>query len=168
MCIVALALMPVRARCADDAPITQEMAAVLERNRTEVADFVAKQEQLLNERVKAESTPLRQLQMEFLQRQDIAVRMEEELRRAVMTEAFTSPEVERLRAERQALQERLETLRQDLIKAGYETVGAQEMRAAIATNKTRLVALRAILWPKTGGTPKPLDENDREDDRKAE
>lgn len=131
---------------------------------SEVAKFVAEQERIVAERVAAEKVPLRRLQMEYLQRQDVAVRMAEELRRAVMTEAFSSPEVERLRAERKALQERLAAVREALVAAGYETEGAKEMKAAMAANEERVTALRKILWPKTGIAPK----GEGNDGRKAE
>lgn len=122
--------------------------------QSEVATFIARQEKIVADRVAAEKEPLRKLQMEYLQRQDASARMAEELRRAVMTEAFTSPEVERLRAERKNLQKQLAAVREALIAAGYETDGAKEMKAAMETNEARIAELQRILWPKTGIAPK--------------
>lgn len=119
-----------------------EVKSLVEREEARIAGFVAE-----------EKTPLRKLQMEYLRRQDAAVRLADELRRAVMTEAFSSPEVERLRAERKALQTKLAAVREALVAAGYETEGAKAMQAAMAENEKRLTALRATLWPKSGQAP---------------
>lgn len=141
--------------------------AEADRALDEVRALVEKQEALVAERVAAEKTPLRRLQMEYLQRQDVSARLGEELRRAVMTEAFPSPEVERLRAERKVLQARLAAVREALVAAGYETEGAKAMRAALAENERRLAALRETLWPKSGNAP-TLGKEWKEDGRKAE
>lgn len=133
-----------------------EVKALVEKEEARIAGFVA-----------AEKAPLRKLQMEYLRRQDASARLAEELRRAVMTEAFTSPEVERLRAERQALQAKLEAVREALVKAGYETEGAKALQAAIDGNEKRLVALRATLWPKSGQAP-TQGKDVKDEGRKAE
>lgn len=132
-----------------------EVKSLVEREEARIAGFVAE-----------EKTPLRKLQMEYLRRQDAAAHLAEELRRAVMTEAFSSPEVERLRAERKVLQAKLEAVREALVTAGYETEGAKAMQAAMAENEKRLVALRATLWPKSGQAP-VADKETKIDGREA-
>lgn len=139
--MVALGVSGAEASGAPDKALA-EVKALIEREEARIAGFVAE-----------EKTPLRKLQMEYLRRQDAAARLADELRRAVMTEAFSSPEVERLRTERKALQAKLEAVREALVAAGYETEGAKAMQAAMAENEKRLTALRATLWPKSGQAP---------------
>lgn len=117
--------------------------------------YAAEQEALIASRVEAEASPLRRLQMEYLQRQNYTARLSEALRQAVRTEQFSSPEVEKLQAERQALQERLRAIHEELQQAGMETERAKAVQAAIEKNEQRVSELRQSLFPKTGAPKAP-------------
>lgn len=112
-----------------------------------VAEFAAKQEETISQRVAKEQYPKRKLQMEFLLRQDYAFRLEREKENLVRAGKLTTPEVEKLKEERRALLEQLTALDAKIVEASYKAPEIQELSDISEANEKRIAALRAALVP---------------------
>ncbi len=112
-----------------------------------MAAFAAKNEARMKERVEAAKLPRARMEMEYLMRQDYTIRLERERVRLLRSGALTTPEVERLRAERKALLRQIEDLDKRIEAASEQAPEIVELDAVRAANKERIEALRDQLLP---------------------
>ena len=121
-----------------------------------VTQWAEKQEAQIAERVGRERTAMRRVQMEYLARQDYALRMEREQTRLIRGGKLTTPEVEALRAQRQALVAQIQALDEQIAEASLKAPEILELQALGKANEERLAVLREAILPIS--TPQPPAE----------
>lgn len=114
---------------------------------TGIAEFAAKQEKAISTRIENEKFPKRKLQIEYLLRQDYALRLEREKDKVVRSGKLSTPEVEVLKTERLALIEQLEALDAKIIEASYKAPEIQAFSELAEANEKRIAAIREALAP---------------------
>lgn len=114
---------------------------------SEVATFAEKQERSIAERVSREKFPLRKLQMEYLLRQGYTLRLEEMKERTIRSGRLSTPEIETLKAERQALVDQLKALDGKITEASAKAPEIEELKAVLEANEKRIAAIRETLAP---------------------
>ena len=122
-----------------------------------VTQWAEKQEAQIAERVARERSAVRRVQMEYLARQDYALRVEREQERLVRGGKLTTPEVEALRAQRKALLEQLQALDGQIAEASRKAPEILELQALGKANEERLAVLREALLPMCAPQP-PAEE----------
>lgn len=122
-----------------------------------VTQWAEKQEAQIAERVARERSAVRRAQMEYLARQDYALRVEREQERLVRGGKLTTPEVEALRAQRKALLEQLQALDGQIAEASRKAPEILELQALGKANEERLAVLREALLPMCAPQP-PAEE----------
>lgn len=122
-----------------------------------VTPWAEKQEAQIAERVARERSAVRRVQMEYLARQDYALRVEREQERLVRGGKLTTPEVEALRAQRKALLEQLQALDGQIAEASRKAPEILELQALGKANEERLAVLREALLPMCAPQP-PAEE----------
>lgn len=118
-----------------------------------VTQWAEKQEAQIAERVGRERTAVRRVQMEYLARQDYALRLEREAEKLVRGGKLTTPEVEALRAQRKALLEQVQALDEQIAEASRKAPEILELQALGKANEERLAVLREAILPIS--TPQP-------------
>lgn len=149
-------VLEVRERLAVLACVCLALAGQAWAEASPVAAFAAKNEARMKERVEAAKLPRARVEMEYLMRQDYTIRLERERVRLLRSGALTTPEVERLRAERKALLRQIEDLDKRIEAASEQAPEIVELDAVRAANKERIEALRDQLLPpsaREGATP---------------
>lgn len=116
---------------------------------SDIAEFAAAQEQMIQERVNTEQIPLRRQQTEFLYRQNYSNRLTRERNILLRSGKLTTEKVEALRAERQKLVEQLKALDQQITEASMEAPEIIELQAIIEANNDRIEELRRSIMPET-------------------
>lgn len=122
-----------------------------------VTQWAEKQEAQIAERVARERSAVRRVQMEYLARQDYALRVEREQERLVRGGKLTTPEVEALRAQRKALLEQLQALDGQIAEASRKAPEILELQALGKANEERLAVLREALLPMCAPQPPAED-----------
>ena len=107
--------------------------------------------------VERERTSVRRVQMEYLARQDYALRLEREAEKLVRGGKLTTPEVEALRAQRQALMEQVKALDEQIAEASRKAPEVLELQALGKANEERLAVLREAILPLLAPQP-PAEE----------
>lgn len=117
------------------------------RAGTDYATFAQEQEAQIAAKVQREKFALRQQQVEFICRQSYALRIQKERTIALRSGKLTTPEVERLRAERKALFEQLEALDQQISEASLQAPEMLALKAIEEENNKRIEVLRQSIMP---------------------
>lgn len=112
-----------------------------------VAAFAAKQEATIAERVAKEKYPLSRLHMEYLLRQDYSLRMEQQKEKLIRSGTLSTPEVETLKAERDALLKQLKALDGKILTASAQAPEIKELTTLVEANEKRIAALRELIAP---------------------
>ena len=121
-----------------------------------VTQWAEKQEAQIAERVGRERTAMRRVQMEYFARQDYALRLEQQAEKLVRGGKLTTPEVEALRAQRQALVAQIQALDEQIAEASLKAPEILELQALGKANEERLAVLREAILPIS--TPQPPAE----------
>lgn len=121
-----------------------------------VTQWAEKQEAQIAERVGRERTAVRRAQMEYLVRQEYALRLEQQAEKLVRGGKLTTPEVEALRAQRKALLEQVQALDEQIAEASRKAPEILELQALGKANEERLAVLREAILPIS--TPQPPAE----------
>lgn len=132
------------------------VAGVVSAAEGSVTQWAEQQEAQIAERVGRERTSVRRVQMEYLARQDYALRLEREAERLVRGGKLTAPEVEALRAQRKALLEQVQALEEQIDAASRKAPEILELQALGKANEERLAVLREAILPIS--TPQPPAE----------
>ncbi len=114
-----------------------------------VVAYATKAEAEIRARVEKETMPRRRVQMEYMSRQDYALRLEDEQNKMIRSGRLTTPEVERLKAERDALFEQITAFEKAIEKASLEAPEVKELQAVMKANEERIEALRIVLMPES-------------------
>lgn len=122
---------------------------------TPVAEYATRQEARIAARVKQERTVRRQLQVEYLLRQDYANDMIRERAKMARSGKLSTPEVEKLREMRAALIKQVGDLDKQIEEASLKAPEIVELDAVRKANDERLEALRAELVPEVRHDVKP-------------
>lgn len=131
-------------------------AGVVSAAEGSVTQWAEQQEAQIAERVGRERTSVRRVQMEYLARQDYALRLEREAEKLVRGGKLTTPEVEALRAQRKALLEQVQALEEQIDAASRKAPEILELQALGKANEERLAVLREAILPIS--TPQPPAE----------
>ena len=131
-------------------------AGVVSAAEGSVTQWAEQQEAQIAERVGRERTSVRRVQMEYLARQDYALRLEQQAEKLVRGGKLTTPEVEALRAQRKALLEQVQVLDEQIAEASRKAPEILELQALGKANEERLAVLREAILPIS--TPQPPAE----------
>ena len=131
-------------------------AGVVSAAEGSVTQWAEQQEAQIAERVGRERTSVRRVQMEYLARQDYALRLEQQAEKLVRGGKLTTPEVEALRAQRKALLAQLQVLDEQIAAASRKAPEILELQALGKANEERLAVLREAILPIS--TPQPPAE----------
>ncbi len=131
-------------------------AGVVSAVEGRVTQWAEQQEAQIAERVGRERTSVRRVQMEYLARQDYALRLEQQAEKLVRGGKLTTPEVEALRAQRKALLAQLQVLDEQIAEASRKAPEILELQALGKANEERLAVLREAILPIS--TPQPPAE----------
>lgn len=131
-------------------------AGVVSAAEGSVTQWAEQQEAQIAERVGRERTSVRRVQMEYLARQDYALRLEQQAEKLVRGGKLTTPEVEALRAQRKALLEQVQALEEQIDAASCKAPEILELQALGKANEERLAVLREAILPIS--TPQPPAE----------
>ena len=131
-------------------------AGVVSAAEGSVTQWAEQQEAQIAERVGRERTSVRRVQMEYLARQDYALRLEQQAEKLVRGGKLTTPEVEALRAQRKALLEQVQALEEQIDAASRKAPEILELQALGKANEERLAVLREAILPIS--TPQPPAE----------
>ena len=131
-------------------------AGVVSAAEGSVTQWAEQQEAQIAERVGRERTSVRRVQMEYLARQDYALRLEQQAEKLVRGGKLTTPEVEALRAQRKALLAQLQVLDEQIAEASRKAPEILELQALGKANEERLAVLREAILPIS--TPQPPAE----------
>ena len=122
-------------------------AGVVSAAEGSVTQWAEQQEAQIAERVGRERTSVRRVQMEYLARQDYALRLEQQAEKLVRGGKLTTPEVEALRAQRKALLAQLQVLDEQIAEASRKAPEILELQALGKANEERLAELREAILP---------------------
>ncbi len=114
-----------------------------------VAAYAAKEEAGIKTRIEQETKPRRKAQLEYMMRQDYALRLEAEQTKMVRSGTLSTPEVERLKAEREALILKMQELNKAIDIASLEAPEVKELQTVMKANEERLAELRYALMPES-------------------
>lgn len=131
-------------------------AGVVSAVEGSVTQWAEQQEAQIAERVGRERTSVRRVQMEYLARQDYALRLEQQAEKLVRGGKLTTPEVEALRVQRKALLAQLQVLDEQIAEASRKAPEILELQALGKANEERLAVLREAILPIS--TPQPPAE----------
>jgi chromosome segregation ATPase len=122
---------------------------------SDVAKLAEKYEKTIQQQIKLEKIPLRRLQREFLYRQSYNNDLVRQRDILIRSGTLSTPKVEALRKEREALIEQLKALDQKITEASAEAPELIELQAILEANNNRIEELRQSIMPETAPATQP-------------
>lgn len=122
---------------------------------SELAVFAEEYEKTIQQQVELEQIPLRRQQREFLFRQSYNKDLNRKRDILIRSGKLSTPKVDALRKEREALLEQLENLDQKIAEASSEAPEVIALQAIIEANTNRIEELRKSIMPETAPATQP-------------